>query len=248
MLNLSATIITLNEEKNLAQCLESLKGLVDEIILVDSGSSDKTIEIAKMYGAKIYHRKFDNFANQKNFALEKASGRWVLSIDADENIPEELAQEIRQVLETNQFSGFLIPRRNFILGGEIKHSRWSPDAHIWLWRKDKGTWKGEVHEEVVVEGKVGRLKNAKIHLQGGSIGEFARSNDLYSSLMAKSLFEKGTKFSFFKMIWEPILELGIRVVRRGAFLDGWRGIVLSILVAKYKFDIWLKLYKLYSQK
>src|SRR3990167_107560 len=145
-IRLSVTIITLNEEEKLAKSLESVK-FAEEIVVVDCGSTDKTIEISKRYGAKIYHREFDNFANQKNYAASKASGNWIFSIDADEEVTVDLVKEIKLALNSAEYVGYLIPRKNFILGGEIKYTRWSPDTHIWLWQKDKGRWVREVHDE-----------------------------------------------------------------------------------------------------
>lgn len=235
---LSATVITLNEEGNLPQCLRSLKNLVDEIIVVDSGSKDKTVEVAKSYKAKIFQRKFDNFANQKNYASSCASGGWILSIDADEVIPKDLAQEILQVIKSSEFNGYLIPRRNFILGAEIKYSRWSPDKHIWLWKKKDGKWIGDVHEEVNVNGKVGELKAGKIHYQDRTIGEFISSNKLYAKILAEKMFQEGKRFSLFRLFWDPLFEFSIRFIYKKGFLDGWRGLVLSILMAFYKINVW----------
>ncbi len=239
---LSVTIITLNEERNLPKCLESL-GFVDEIIVVDCGSIDKTVEIAKKYKAKVYHRAFDNFADQKNWAAEKATGNWVLSVDADEVIPNTLASEIKSAIVSEEFEGYLIPRRNFIFGAEIKYSRWSPDRHIWLWKKEKGKWVGDVHEEVQVDGKVGMLKNAKLHYQDTTISEFIKSNNKYSELQAKEMLKNGAKFSLFRMFWDAKFEFLLRYVYKKGFLDGWRGFILSYIMALYKMMVWVKVWE-----
>lgn len=248
MNNITAAIITLNEEDKLRKCLESLKAWVDEIILVDSGSNDKTIEIAGEFGAKIFARKFDNFAAQKNFATEKSTSKWILSVDADEVIPKSLADEIKKAIEDPEFNGYLIPRRNFILGAEIKHSRWSPDKHIWLFKKSSGKWVGQVHEEVKVDGAVGELKNSKLHYQDKTITGFIRGNNFYANLLAKDMFKKGIRFSLFKFLYDPIFEFSVRYIYKKGFLDGWRGLILSILMAYYQMTVWLKLLSLQSQK
>lgn len=244
MKKLGVAIITLNEEADLGRCLKSIVDWVDEISVVDSGSNDRTVEIAKEYGAKVVNRKFDNFASQKNFAAGLLNTEWVLAVDADEEIPQQLAKEIRQVIETDKYVGYSMPRRNFILGGEIKHSRWSPDRHIWLWKKKSGRWQGEVHEEVIVQGDVGRLKHAKIHYQDRSIAGFEARNNQYSSLEAERLFKEGIKFSWWRMLRQAIYEFGIRYLYKLGFLDGWRGLVLAVLMAKYKLDVNLKLRRL----
>jgi len=248
MSSLSATIITLNEEEKLKDCLESIKDLADEIVLVDSGSTDKTLEIAKNFNAKIFHRKFDNFANQKNFAIDKASNEWVLSIDADEIIPASLANEIKNAIISENYDGYFIPRRNFILGSEIKHTRWSPDKHIWLFKKNKSLWVGEVHEEVKVDGKVGELKNAKMHYQDKTISEFIEGNNFYARLLAKDMYKKGKKFSLVRFFYDPVYEFLLRFIYKKGFLDGWRGFVLSLLMAYYQMTVWLKLLSLQTKK
>lgn len=244
MSDLSVVIITLNEEKRLEECLKSLEKLDAEIIVVDSGSKDKTLEIAKKYDCEVFHRNFDNFANQKNWAVSKSTKAWILSVDADEVIPQDLAEEIMQAIKKEEYSGFLIPRRNFILGGEIKYSRWSPDKHIWLWKKDLGKWIGEVHEEVIVEGKVGQLRSKKIHYQQNSVADFISGNDFYSTLFSRKLFNEGVRFSLWSFFWDPTFEFFLRFFYKLGFLDGWRGFVLSYLMAIYKITIWIKVWEL----
>lgn len=243
-ISLSVTIITLNEEGNLKECLESVKQLSAEVILVDSGSSDKTVEIAKNYGAKVFHRIFDNFANQKNYAMSQANGKWIFSIDADERVTQTLANEIKKVTQENIFYGFLIPRKNYILGKEIRYSRWNPDTHVWLWKKECGKWVGIVHEEVVVGGHVGQLKEAKIHYQDETVKDFINTLNGYSNLEAIGKLKKGERFSFIKMVYDGIMEFGIRFVYKQGFRDGWRGFVLSTLMGIYKFMVWLKILEL----
>lgn len=245
---ITTTIITLNEEKNIRKAITSVKELSSEIIVVDCGSSDKTEEIAKKLGARVFFRKFDNFSNQKNWAVSKANEEWILATDADEEIPKALEEEIKEAVKNERYAGFLIPRRNFILGGEIKHTRWSPDKHIWLWKKDLGKWVGNVHEEVVVKGEIGLLKNAKIHYSHKNVEEFIRTNERYSSLEADNLFKKNFKFIFWKMFWHPIFEFFLRYILKMGFLDGRRGFMLSYLMGIYKLTVWIKLWELKKQK
>lgn len=245
---ISATIITLNEEKSIKKVLQNIKDLVNEVIVVDSGSTDKTVQIAEKLGAKVYLRKFDNFANQKNWALSKTTNDWILSLDADEEIPLVLADEIKKAVKNEDIAGYLIPRRNFILGKEIKYSRWSPDKHIWFWKKDKGKWVGEVHEEVEVLGKVGHLKMGKIHNSHQTLSDFINSNNFYSTLLSESMYKKGVNFSLFKMFWNSIWEFKIRFFYKLGFLDGWRGFVLAYLMAIYHLMVWVKLWQLNQQK
>lgn len=242
---LSVTIITLNEEEKIGSALDSVKKVADEVVLVDSGSTDKTIKIAKRHGSKVFTRKFDNYASQKNFALKKASGDWILSLDADEEVTPNLAKEIESAIGEKGVNAYTIPRKNFILGKFIKHARWQPelDRHIWLWKKGKGAWKGKVHEEVVVEGKVGKLENPKIHRHNETVFEFWNMMNTYSSRDASQRIEEGTRFSYFRLFFDPLYNFLVRFFYRGGFLDGWRGFSLSYLMAIYHFNLWIKIWE-----
>ena len=244
-MKLSVTIITLNEEDNIKRCLDSIKEIANEIIVVDSGSTDKTVEIAKKYGIKVYERKFDNYSNQKNYAAEKTTGDWILSLDADEKINTELAEEIKKAIKTTNYSAYSIPRKNIILGKWIKYTRWQPelDRHVWLWRKGRGKWLDEVHEELAVDGEVGRLKNAKVHYQYKKVSDFMDMMNRYSELDAGQRVKKGVKFSYFKFFLDPIYNFLVRYIYRWGFLDGWRGFVLSYLMGIYHLNLWVKIWE-----
>ena len=245
---ISATIITLNEENKISRAIKSLKGLADEIIVVDSGSTDKTVVTADNLGAKVFFHEFDNFANQKNWAVSKAKGNWILSLDADEEILPALAEEIKEAVKNDRYVGYLIPRKNFILEKEIKHSRWSPDSHVWLWKKNCGKWTGDVHEEVVVSGKVGSLKGSKIHNSHDTVSSFMKANNFYSTLEARVLFKKNIKFSFARMFRESLFEFFIRFFYKKGFLDGSKGFILAYIMGIYKLTVWIKLWELEQKK
>lgn len=241
---ISVTIITLNEQANIEKAIKSVLDLADEIIVVDSGSKDKTVELAEKLGAKVYLRKFDNFSNQKNFAASKTEAEWILSVDADEELSPDLIDEIKKSINSKEFDAYLIPRRNFILGQEIKHSRWSPDTHIWLWKKDFGKWVGDVHEEVIVTGKVGSLKNSKIHNSHQTLSSFLQANNLYSDLESLSLYKKHCRFSLSQMFWESLFEFFIRFIYKFGFLDGKEGFALAYVMGIYKLIVWVKIWEL----
>lgn len=242
---LAVVLITLNEGRDLARCLKSVKELASEIIVVDSGSTDETIQIAKRFGAKVYFRKFDNYSNQKNFAVSQAKSEWILSLDADEEISPELVKEIREAIQSDEFDAYTIPRENIIFGKVIKHTRWQSelDRHIWLWKRGKGRWVGDVHEEVVVEGKVGRLKNPKIHYQYETIKEFLDMMNRYSELEANQRLKDGVVFSYLQLFIQPLYNFMVRYFYRLGFLDGWRGFVLSYLMAMYHLELWVKIWE-----
>lgn len=244
---LSVTVITLNEEKDLPRCLESVENFADEIVVVDSGSTDKTVDIAKKYGAKVYYRKFDNYANQKNFAASKATGEWILSMDADEQITPELAKEIESKVkgQKSKVVAYNMPRKNIIFGKFIKYTRWQPelDRHIWLWKKGKGKWVGDVHEELEVDGEVGKLRNPKIHRQYETVKEFMDMMNRYSELDAEKRIRQGARFSLFRLFFDPLYNFLVRYFYRLGFLDGWRGFILSYLMAVYHLELWVKIWE-----
>lgn len=243
--HLSVAIITLNEEKDLPICLRSVRGFADEIVIVDSGSTDRTVEIAKGHDAKIFKRKFDNYSNQKNYAASKTTGDWILSLDADEEISPELAKEIKKAIKNDRYSAYSIPRKNIIFGRFIKYTRWQPelDRHVWLWKKASGKWVGDIHEELQVKESVGKLKHSKIHNQYQTVKEFLGMMNRYSELDAKQKIKDGVKFSYFRLFFDPIYNFLVRYLYRWGFLDGWRGFVLSYLMATYHLDIWVKIWE-----
>lgn len=244
-MKISTTIITFNEEENIERCIKSVKAFSDEIIVVDSGSSDSTVKLATKLGAKVYVRKFDNFANQKNFAISKTHGEWIFSIDADEVVTDELGSEIVQSIKSGKYNAYSIPRKNHILGAFIKYSRWQPelDRHVWLFRKNKSKWVGNVHEEITVKGKIGKINSCKEHYQDKTIKDFLNKLNRYSEIESDILYKNKIKFSFLKLIVQTKYNFLVRYIYRLGFLDGWRGFVLSCLMAFYHFQIWIKLWQ-----
>lgn len=240
---ISAVVITLNEEENIERCLKSVRSWVDEIVIIDSGSTDDTLKIADKYRAKVYKRNFDNFSSQRNYGISKAKSDWILSLDADEEIPSELAAEIEKAVAEDLYDAYMIPRRNIIFGKEIKHTRWSPDKHIWLFRKKNGKFTNSIHEEVKVKGKVGEIKNAKIHHSHKNVHEFIKMLNTYTDLEADAIVRRGAKFSYFNLFYYPARSFIGRYFLKQGFRDGWRGFVLSYLRAMYQFTTWIKVWE-----
>lgn len=179
-LPISACIITLNEEDNISRCLASLK-FADEIIVLDSGSSDRTTELAKSFGAKIVRREFDDYVSQKNHVVSLAKNSWILSVDADEEISAKLENEIREILggREPEEDGFLIPRLTMYMGKWIRHGGWYPNYRVRLFKKSKGRFVGgKVHESVRLEGKKGIKKSGTALL----VSELVRSCAFYKSV------------------------------------------------------------------
>jgi len=235
-MNLSVVIPTLNEEKDLPECLESLKGLADEVIVVDSGSTDKTVEIATRFGVKIVNHPFTSYSDTRNFGDHETKGDWILSIEADVSISTKLKEEILKAIKTDNWDAYYIGRVNIIWGAKVLHTDWSPkdDCHIWLYRRGIGDWQSLVHEEYITKRNTGRLKNFLVHHNYETISEFIDKINKYSDL---ALRQK----NFFPNWWF-LRDFFKRYFYKLGFLDGYRGIFLSYLQSVYYLTLSVKRY------
>ena len=248
-MNISLVMIVKNEEKNLAKCLNSVENLVDEIVIVDSGSTDKTIEIAKTFGAKIFKREFDSFSNQKNYALSIATNEWVLHLDADEVLSKELVEEIKFVIINTKLDGFYLIRTNFFLGKQMKYSGINKEYRLRLAKKSVSKYVGGIiHEELIVNGKVGKLKNIMIHNSYPTISSYFNKLGQYTTLGAKKLLEKNKKAKVIDIVFKPPFEFIKRYILKCGFLDGIRGFIWAVLYAFYTFIKYIKLWEFCSKK
>ena len=231
-MKLSITLITLNSEKNLESVLEAVSW-ADEIVLVDSGSTDKTLEIARQFNAKIVYRAFDGYGSQKNFATSQASNDWILSLDDDEILTPELQQEIQNLsLSTTDYDGFKIPRSLIFLGKLLKFSGEYKRLTLRLFNRKQGNWNAEyVHESVEVNGKIGVLKHQILHDSYRDLTDYFNKFNKYTSLGAKTLAERGKTASSFKIITRfPTTFLKIYLLK-GSCLDGYAGFMWALLTA-----------------
>jgi glycosyltransferase involved in cell wall biosynthesis len=237
---ISIALITLNEEANLPRTLESVMPLVrdgqGEIIVVDSGSTDRTLEIARSHGAKIFVEEWKGFAAQKNSAMEKASGDWVLQLDADEALEGELVQEIlRQLEENGNLVGYWIPRKNYFLGRWIKHGGFYPDPKLRLIRRGAGKFEEYgAHPTIKVNGPTGRLKHALIHNAYPTLRGYIDHMNSYSSSGAEVALANGHRgFNLLNIIVRPKLTFLYNYIFRLGFLDGREGFLLHLYHAVY---------------
>ncbi|MFN8005879.1 MAG: glycosyltransferase family 2 protein [Terriglobia bacterium] len=242
-MKIAATIITLNEEQNLRRCLASLQDVVDEIVVVDSGSRDRTVELAKSYGARVLLRSWTNYSEQKNFAANEATTAWILSLDADECLSPELRDEIVALKSSEvRADAYSFPRKAFYLGKWIEHSGWYPDPKIRLYRKEKGNWEGGyVHETLRIDGKVVALKRDLLHFTCDSLSEHLLRMDRYTTLAAQDLHSRGKRSSFSRMILSPVLTVLKLYLLKAGFRDGFQGIVIAGFAAYYNFVKFAKL-------
>lgn len=228
---ISVCLATFNEEENLAACLESVKDFADEIIIVDGQSQDKTREIAKSFGARVFNRENPLiFHINKQIAIEKAKGEWILQLDADERVTKELKKEIRSKIQNiREFSGYYIPRKNYFLGRWLKKGGQYPDYVIRLFKNGKAYFPCKsVHEQIVVKGKVDYLKNSLVHLSDPDLKKYFQKFEQYTNLDAKKIkkekgFLKPIKYLFFK----PPYWFLKTYIRHKGFLDSWQGFLFS---------------------
>jgi glycosyltransferase involved in cell wall biosynthesis len=233
---ISATIITLNEERNVARAIESLR-CVDEIVVVDSGSNDRTVEIAEKLGARVVESGWPGYANQKNLAADQASYDWILSIDADESVSEALEAEIWRLKKSGpQFDAYTMPRLAQYLGRWIRHGGWYPDRKIRLYDRRKATWEGAfVHETLKVRGRVGHLEGNLLHFTCDSLSQHLRTMDGYTTLAAEQLVSTGIKPTWSQMILIPPWTFIQTYFLKQGFLDGLEGLAIAYMAAFYNF-------------
>ena len=242
-------MIVKNEENNLAKCLNSVKDLVNEIVIVDSASTDKTVEIAETFGAKIFERAFDSFSNQKNYALSLATNEWVLHLDADEILSKELIEEIKSVITDTKSDGFYLIRTNFFLGKQMNHSGIDKEYRLRLAKKSLSKYVGGIiHEELIVDGKVGKLKNIMVHNSYPTINSYFNKLDQYTTLGAMKMLENNKKSGITDIVFKPPFEFIKRYVLKCGFLDGIRGFIWAVLYAFYTFVKYVKLWEFHLKK
>ncbi len=238
-MKISATIITLNEERNLPRALESLT-CVDEVVVVDSGSTDRTLEIARRYGARVVSNSWPGYAAQKNFAAAEAAHDWILSLDADEALSETLAAEIQQVrcggAAALEAAGYCFPRLAQYLGQWILHSGWYPDYKLRLYDRRRGRWVGDyVHESVEVEGSVVTLQGPLHHFTCQSLSEHVRNVERYTTLAAQELRARGYRAGLGRLAFAPPLTFWKTYLLQQGFRDGHRGFLIAAMAAWYVF-------------
>ena len=232
MPRLSAIIITRNEAANIGDCLDSL-AFCDERIVVDSASSDGTMMIAKEKGARVATHAFTGFGAQKNYALSLAQGDWVLSVDADERVSAALAQEIRAAIEKSEADGYELSRSSSFCGRMMRHSGWFPDRVLRLFRREQGRFSEDVvHERVICDGKVARLKEPILHYPVARLEDAIRRMDHYSTLGAQQLVASGRRVSIMKGVAHGAFAFVRTYVLRFGFLDGAAGFLLAVANAE----------------
>lgn len=241
----SATIITCNEEKNIGACLESI-AWADEIIVVDSLSTDRTVDICRGYTQKVIQRPWPGHVQQKQFALEQATGDWILSLDADERLAPGAREEILQAVAAAapDTCGFLFPRHSFYLGRWINHGGWYPDYKLRLIRKGSGRWGGiDPHDKLEVAGKSVTLKSEILHFVYRNLSHQLATVDSFSGIAAQQWREQGRAFRLLPLLIRPPLKFFECYLWKQGFRDGLPGFIIAVASSFYVFLKYAKLWE-----
>jgi len=242
---ISACVITFNEEKNIHRCLGSLTWC-DEIIVLDSFSTDNTIELCKQYTENVHQEKWEGYITQRNRSKKLATHDWVLIMDADEEVSDEMREQIETVLQQDEipFAGYEFPRQVYYLGRWIKFGEWNPDRKLRFFKKIKGNSGGEEpHDMVFIDGPVKRLSGKIYHYTYDDIADHIKQANHFSSLSAEAKFKAGKKAKITDIILRPSFRFVKSYLLKLGFLDGRRGFIIAYISA---FSVTMKYYKLWD--
>lgn len=246
--SISVAIITYNEEANIRRCLESVKW-ADEIVVVDSGSTDSTIEICREYECRVFNHRWDGYAQQKNFAISQTKGEWVLSLDADEEVTAELAQEIWAAVSSGRADAYIMPRINFFLGKWMRHGGWYPDEQLRLFKNGSAEFKlVPLHEYVVMRDqstRVGHLSNPLRHYTYPTIRNYIERMDRYTEIEVAAIIRQRRlpKHLMLSVLAAFPLKFAETYIYKGGWLDGMHGFIAAVLGATRVFIRQVKLWE-----
>jgi glycosyltransferase involved in cell wall biosynthesis len=245
MRKLSAVIITFNEARNIKRCIASLQDVADEIVVIDSFSTDATPSICKGLNVQFHQREWKGYSKQKNYGNGLASNDWILSVDADEALSEELKNAILFEKQNGKGFNYSFNRLTNYCGKWIKHSGWYPDTKVKMFNRTVDDWQGEVHEIPTVNlNRVKKLKGDLLHYSYNSVSDHVKRTDLYSTLGAKELYENGREASMLKLLFNPWLKFHKMYFIKLGFLDGMAGFTIALITAYGTFLKYIKLYYL----
>jgi len=245
----SVYVLTTNNRRTVERCLKSLSW-AEELVIVDSFSQDGTHEICKPYTHKLFQRKWTGHRDQYQYAADLTTRDWIMFVDADEEIPSELVEEIRTELKgkAKDLDGYFVYRRTYYLGRWIRYGGWYPDGEIRLYRREKGRWEGGLHAKLVVDGRVGVLINQYHHYTYGNISDQIQTIDKYSNIAAMDLFKSGEKFNLFKLLFHPPFRFVKEYLFKLGFRDGLPGFIIIVSTMFYVFIKYAKLWEIQLEK
>ncbi len=246
---ISVYMITYNNERTVERALKSVTW-ADEIVVVDSFSQDKTVEICRKFTDKVFQREWPGHQSQYQYAADLTTHPWIMFVDADEEVSQELAEEIRRQIDgrAENIDGFFVYRRTYYLGRWIQYGGWYPDGEIRLYRRERGRWEGGLHAKVVVDGTVRFLKHQYLHYTYRDISDQIQTIDKYSRIAAEDLIQRGEKFSLFKLLFHPPFRFVKEYLFKLGFRDGLPGLIIIASTMYYVFIKYAKLWELTTLK
>jgi (heptosyl)LPS beta-1,4-glucosyltransferase len=249
MAKISVVINTLNEEKNIARAITSVKSFADEIIVCDMFSDDKTVEIAKELGAKVFTQKRTNYVEPaRNYAISKASNDWILVLDADEEISKTLANEVQEIVKNDKADYVLIPRQNILFGKWIEHSRWWPDYIVRFFKKGFVTWNNQIHSEPNKKGRELKMEEDKnkaiIHHNYQTITQYLERLTRYTQIQAEGLEERKYRFLWTDLIKKPLNEFLSRYFAGEGYKDGVHGLALALMQSFSELIVYVRVWEM----
>jgi glycosyltransferase involved in cell wall biosynthesis len=238
-------VLTYNNLRTIERCLKSL-GWAEELVIVDSSSTDGTFEVCKRYTDKAYPVPWKGHRDQYQYAADLTTREWIMFVDADEEVPPELVEEIGQKFRdgVEGVDGFFVFRRTYYLGKWIRYGGWYPDGEIRLYRRDKGRWEGGLHAKVEVDGRVSTLKNQYFHYTYRDISDQIQTIDKYSQIAAEDMAGRGEKFSVFKLLFHPPFRFIKEYLLKFGFRDGLPGVIIIVSTMFYVFMKYAKLWEI----
>ena len=249
---ISAVVITQNEARNIGRCLESLRGVADEVIVVDSGSTDETEPICRAAGARFVPHAWEGFSGQKNYANSLATHPWILSIDADEALSDELRASLLSLKQTGFDADkvYRVARLNNYCGQWLKHGGWYPDTHVRLWRNGVAQWDGVVHEQLQFAEPVASemLQGALLHYTYYTVDEHVRRTVKYATLAGDKAYEQGRRCGIGAVVWKPVGTFLKNYLLKGGFRDGSMGFVSARISAFYTLVKYARLFEIERSK
>jgi glycosyltransferase involved in cell wall biosynthesis len=245
MVPVSVYVLTYNNRRTLERCLKSLRW-ADELIVVDSFSDDGSFELAKGFTDRVYRKQWGGHREQYQYAANLTENDWIMFVDADEEVPSELVDEIREELDQNrgEWDGYICHRRTFYLGRWIKYGGWYPDYEIRLYHRDRGKWVGDLHAKLAVEGRVKHLNHYYLHYTYRDISDQIQTIDSYSRTAAEDMMHSGEKSSLFKLLLRPPFRFLKEYLFKAGFMDGLPGLIIAVSTVFYVFIKYAKLWEL----
>jgi len=244
---LSVIVVAKNEEDRIGRALSSVSGIADEIIVVDSGSTDKTVEIAKSYGAKVYFRQWKNYGDQVDYALSLATQKWIFVLDADEEVSPQLKESIKEAINRDEYDCYMVNRRTYYLGKFLNHT-WYPEWRLRLFKNGKVRYERKVHAKPVCEGKIGKLKGDLYHYSFRNLKEQFDKTVRFAQQSAELMYSQGKKFHFYNLILNPISYFVKFYFIKKGFLDGVRGLLIALTGSTYAFMKYAFLFEKYLNR